>query len=127
LLRKRSNLGWVLIIGGPLALAILVPAFFLDRVTVNPERFRLVTGFWFAPTVHDVRFDDLSAIEVIGEERHTRSGTRMSYYLLCHRKTGGAEKVPVGDLMKQGATDRILQVARGKGIHVANQTDLPTQ
>ena len=36
-----------------------------DRVTVKPDQFTLRTGFWFAPTVHEVRFGDLQRIELL--------------------------------------------------------------
>ena len=107
---------------GPLACLVLAPGMFLDKVTVNPERFTLHTGFWFAPTLHEVRFADLSRVDLIAEEKASRRGTRMSYYLLCHRKSGASEKVPVGDLMKRGAAAKILQTAKAQGVPVVDNT-----
>ncbi len=115
---KATGWAWVLMIGGPLASLVFAPGLYSDKATVDKEHFTLRTGFWFAPTVHDVSFSELSRIELTGESRMTRRGRRTSYYLLCHRKTGGSEKVPVGDLMKQGAAAAILGQAEELGISV---------
>lgn len=116
--RESPYWGWLLIVVSAVACVLFAPNLFLDKATVNKDRFTLRTGFWFAPTVHDVRFADLSQIELVGEERMTRHGKKTSYYLVCYRKSGGSEKVPVGDLMKRGPSARILSTAREQGVSV---------
>jgi hypothetical protein len=106
-----------------LAVALLVaPGFFLDRSTVSSSGFTLPTGFWFAPTVFDIAFADLSRIELLAEqETDARGVTSTSRYLVCYRKAGGSEKVPFGDLMNAGTTARILEKARERGITVVDK------
>lgn len=122
-LRKKSTRwGWILLIAGPLAGAVVAPGLLLDKVTVNDERFTLHTGFWFAPTAHQVRYGDLSVIEFMAEERRSRRGKRTSYYLLCHKKSGETERVPVGTLMQEGAVIKILDKAVERGVPVYDRT-----
>ena len=116
--RKFALWGWVIMGLSAIACGVLAPALVFDKVTVNKDRFTLNTGFWFAPTLHDVTFADLSKIEVIAEQRKSRSGTSTSYYLVCYSLTGDLAKVPVGDLMKKGAAVLILRTAEDQGITV---------
>lgn len=89
---------------------------------MDDQHFSLRTGLWFTPTVHDVPFEALSQIDIVSEKRTGRGGEREEYYLLCHRKTGGAEKVPVGDLMGQGAAAKILETAKRRGVPIVDRT-----
>jgi hypothetical protein len=120
--RSKNNYGWVLLIGGPLAAAVFAPGLMADRVTVDDEHFTLRTGFWFAPTRHDIRFADVSRIDITSETRSGRRGRRTtSYYLVCHKTTGDSEKVPVGNLMEYAVGD-ILATADERGIPVQDMT-----
>ena len=116
-----SRWGWGLMIVAPLIMAFIVPGLFIDHVSVNDQRFTLHTGFWFMPTVHEVPFAELSQIDLTQEERKTRRGTSTSYYLVCHRKSGGIDKVPVGDLMKRGPAEKIISIANAHGIPIVGQ------
>jgi hypothetical protein len=119
---RWGRFGWMLIILGPLACLFLAPSFFLDRITVNPQGFTLRTGFWFSPTVHDVKFRDLARIELATEETTGRRGRREKhYYFLCEKKSGGVDKVPLGDLMRSGASHKIAEVAHKEGIPVVRR------
>ncbi len=118
---KSSRWGWGLMIVGPFVLLVLAPGLFLDKATVNQDRFTLRTGIWFAPSNYEVHFPDLAQIELVEEERTTRRGPKTSYFLLCHRKKGDSLKVHVGDLMKAGAADKILQTAKELGIPILGQ------
>lgn len=104
-----------------LGTAAIAPNLFADRVTVNPERFTLRTGFWFAPTVRDVPFRGLTEIAITAEERPTRQGTRTSYTLEC-KGSGPFQRVPVGDLMKNGGWKAIEAEALRQGVPVVDRT-----
>ena len=65
LLRAISErLGYGILIAGVAGLVLLAPSLFTDHVTLNDEGFTLRTGLWMAPTLHDVKFRELSAIEL---------------------------------------------------------------
>jgi hypothetical protein len=99
------------------ALVFIAPSmYFGDRVTVSKEGFTIRTGFWWKPTIRDVRFADLSKIELV--PRGTSQLLDKEYDLVCFRKEGGHEIVPVSDLMKLGADAQILQTAKERGIEV---------
>lgn len=104
-----------------LGTAAIAPNLFADRVTVSPERFALRTGFWFAPTVREVPFRGLTEIAITAEEKPTRQGTRTSYSLEC-RGAGGTQRVPVGDLMRNGGWQAIKAEALRQGIPIVDRT-----
>ncbi len=122
LLMLGNRFSWVLIIGGPLASLFFAPSLWSDKVTIDKEHFTQRTGAWFMPKFQDVRFADLTSIDLISESRRTRRGRSTSYYMLCHRKGGEDAKIPVNDLMKQGAAESILAQALNQGIQVNDLT-----
>lgn len=118
LAKRRWKPGLVALAVGLFGL-VLGPNLFFDRAEVDDEHLSLRTGFWFAPTVHEVRFADVASIEGEAQERSTRRGTRTDFTLVFRRRSGPAERVPLGDLMKRGPMQKALQVAAGRGIPMA--------
>lgn len=118
IVRKGGKWGWALIILGPLAAVVLGPGLVQDKVTINQSGFTLRTGFWFAPTLYEVRFKDVTGMQLISESG--RRG-RKSYYILCLTRSG-SQKVPEGDLMRNGPSDRILEMAAELGIPIEDRT-----
>jgi hypothetical protein len=116
--RRAAGYSWPLMIMGLSACVILVPGLFLDGATINQDRFTLHTGLWFAPVAHEVHFKELTSIELTRETTRSGQGTNTTEYIVCNFKSGGSEKIPVGDLMRSGPTARTLQVARKQGIPV---------
>lgn len=109
------RLGWGLLIICPLALVFMVPGLFTDFVTVDSEQFELKTGFWFAPTHHQIKFDDLAGATITSKSHYSRRGKSVSYDLHCNLRNGQQETVPIGDLMK-GAIGRILDEFDARNI-----------
>lgn len=121
-LTRHTRFGWAFLIGGPIAAFFFAPSMWSDRITLDHDHFTMRTGFWMMPTTHDVRFDDLHSIDQIAESRRTRRGRSTSYYLHCHRKSGESSKVPINDLMKRGAYERILQEAIAHSVPINDHT-----
>lgn len=119
---RQNRYGWVLIIGGPIAAIFFAPSLWNDKVTLDQEHFTQRTGIWFMPQQHDIRFADLSGIDLISESRRTRRGRSTSLYMLCHRTTGEDAKIPINDLMKRGAAASILAEAAAHGVLINDQT-----
>lgn len=116
---RLVRIGLVFLVLGPLMCVVMAPEMlFGDRITVSKEGFSMRTGFWWKPTVHEVRFAELSKIEV--KERRSR-GVDKEYDLVCLPKRGHYQVVPVSDLMKLGAEAQILQTARELGIEVVEK------
>ena len=115
-----ARIGWGLLIVSPLMMLIAVPGLVFDRVTVKPQGFQLRTGFWFAPTLRDVTFSELTEIRVISKTRLTKAGRRTDYSLHCMKRSGDRTDVPVGDLMKR-ALEKVLQTAREANVPVKDQ------
>jgi hypothetical protein len=118
--KQWRRVGYGLLIGAGLTIPFLAPMLMRDRVTVDAERFTLRTGFWFYPTRHDVRFDDLSRIELQETKRWSRTGRRVTYTLLCVRRRGGPEPVPIGTLMEY-AVEKILDTATNQGVEILDK------
>jgi hypothetical protein len=117
------RLGWMLMIVGPVACAVLAPSLLMQKVAVNNEGFSIRRGIWFAPTVQTVRYGDLRGIEMVAETHRDRYGRLFTTYnLICHRKTGGSEIVPGGTLVKEGgAAYMIVQTAGAQGIPISGK------
>ncbi len=116
--RGVPRLGWPLLLLGPLALVCLVPGLAMDNVRVTPKDFRLEVGFWFSRNIHEVKFENVSAMQIVVEEKWSGRRRSKSTYLVCQLKSGGADKVPVGDIMKNGGLAAILDQAQSRGIPV---------
>jgi hypothetical protein len=119
MIKRRKGGGWVFALAGVFGL-IFGTGMFMDRAVVDDDHLDLHTGIIFTPTKHTVRFDDVVAIVGTAEEKAGRRGrTTTSYYLNFQLKSGGVQKVPLGDLMKNGAAAKVLAVAQKRGIPVA--------
>ena len=117
-LLRENRYGWVLMIGGPIAALFFAPSLWSDKVTLNHDHFTQRTGLWFAPKFQDIRFADLTSIDLTAETRRTRRGRSTSYYMLCHCKSGEDAKIPINDLMKRKAAASILAEAAAHGITI---------
>jgi hypothetical protein len=107
-------------------LGVGVPMPILDRVVIGPDKLYLNTGFWFAPTRHDVRLSDVARAAVEVEVRQTRHGPENNYILALELKSGQKDRIPVGDLMKQ-AFPEILERLNQLHVPVAIPPDADLQ
>jgi hypothetical protein len=107
--------GWILLLGGLLSLVLVAPGLFIDHVEVSDDGFKLRTGFWLMPTVHDVKFSEVQSITLTSETTRGRRGRKSTTFYLQCGTTHGMEKVPVGTLMKE-AVREIIDRATTKGI-----------
>jgi hypothetical protein len=115
--RGQRFWGVCLAILGPLAAVVVAPGMYLDRVVVNQDGFYSRHGFWWNPTVHQIRYGDLSQVQLVVEERSGRRGKTYSYYFDCSFKSGKQERVPLGDIMRE-ALPEIAQQFREHGVPV---------
>ena len=117
-----ERMGWGLMIAGGLGTLLIGPGMFLEYATVSPEKFVLRTGFWFYPSHHEVRYAEISGIQITSEEKRGRRGrVTKSFYLVCGLKSGGQAKIPIGDLMKNGAAAHMLRTAQSLQIPINAQ------
>ncbi len=116
--------GVCLAIGGPLAAVVVAPTMYLDRVVVDQEGFYSRHGFWWSPTVHRIRYEELTQVQLAFEEQTTRRGKRYNYFFDCSFKSGKRERVPLGDIMRQ-ALPQIAEQFRQHGVQVQIPPNLP--
>ena len=106
-------------LGGHIPKGILIvgaPTYFLEKTTIRDDGFQVKTGVWGA-TVHDVKYDDISNVELTTEEVRTRrGGRRTKYYILLHMKSGGDIKLEATDGVGQEAGFLILERAKARGV-----------
>lgn len=116
---RKKNGGWIAVLVGIIGL-VLGPSMFFDRAVVDDEHFELRTGIVFSPTTFDIKWDNVASIYGSSEQRTGRRGRKStSHYLNFVLKSGGTEKVPIGDLMKEGADRKVMEMAQKKGIKLA--------
>jgi hypothetical protein len=108
--------GWVLMVMGPLLLILVAPAMYSDRVVIDDEHFEARFGFWFSPTMHNLRFQDLRVIQYVAVAG-TRGRTK--YELHCLSASGQSTVVPAGDLVRETVPE-ILERAKAKGVQVVD-------
>jgi hypothetical protein len=117
--------GLGLIVLGIALMVFLMPMLAMSRVEVDDEHFVSTRGLPFAMSRDEEKFDDLADIQV-EETIETRNGveSRRTYALICTRKSGQANTVPIGDLMR-GASSDILTRAKRKGVPMRGMEALP--
>jgi hypothetical protein len=120
LLRKRSGRAGVgLMILSPVLAILVFPAMLMDKVKVDSQHFETHYGLWFAPSRHNVRFDDLVEMRLVTyEERTRRGGRRTKQKLVCvHKSAAPQDTVHLGDLVRQAAPE-IMDRAQAQGVAV---------
>jgi hypothetical protein len=106
--------GFALIVMGPVLLIFFAPVMYLDRVVVDSTHFEVRYGFWFAPTKHNIRFDDVREMRYVATRGRKN---RIQYELVCAMKGGDTRTVSAGDLVIN-AVPEILRRAEEKQIPV---------
>ncbi len=106
--------GFALMVLSPLALILVAPAMYSDRVVVDDQHFEAKYGIWFKPNEQSVRFDDLREIRYMATKGNRG---RVNYSLHCITKTGETRIVPAGDLVKNTVPE-ILEKAEAKGVNI---------
>jgi hypothetical protein len=121
-MKSYGRWGWALIVIAPLVTIIFAPSMLIERTAVSPRGFSHRTGMWFASRFQEVAFAELNEIELTLEKEPARRRERFDLFLVCHRKTGGNEKVLVNDVMKEGALAKIIDAAANAGVTVIDRT-----
>jgi hypothetical protein len=122
--RGHRTRGIILAIAGPLFAVAIAPGMFMDRVIVNDESLYSRHGFWWSPIVHQVRYDELSQVNVAFEEHNGRGGKTYSYFFDCALKSGKTERIPLGDVMREALPDIAAQFNK-HGVEVIIPPNLP--
>ena len=124
IIRKQYFWGIALALAGPLAAGGLAPGLYLDKVIVNQEGFYSRHGFWWDPTIHQIRYEELSLVRLGFEEKTNRGRKSYSFYFDCVFKSGKQERVPLGDIMRE-ALPEIAEQFRTHGVPVQIPPNLP--
>jgi hypothetical protein len=122
-LRKRSGrLGAGMLILGPVLALLVFPMVLLDKVKVDAQHFEDRYGFWFAPTRHNVRFDDLKEVRLVTYEERGRRGRKTTKQkLVCiHKSAAPQDTVQLGTLVKEAAPE-ILRRAGERGVTITEE------
>ncbi len=115
----RSTLfGTILIIGGAVAVIFIAPIQYLENVRISDDGFVIESGFWIWPTVLDIRFRDVSRIEVTAETRRGGRANTTDDYLVCHFINGDGRRISTDKLLNPRAVEKIIGFAREQNIPV---------
>ena len=122
-LRKRSTrMGGGLLVVSPVLAFLVFPMLLLDKVRVDAQHFEDRYGIWFAPSTHNVRFDDLREIRLVTYQERTRRGGRTTKQkLVCiHKDAAPQDTVQLGTLVKEAAPE-ILRRAGEHGVTITEE------
>lgn len=123
LFRKAGGGAWVVLIVALLAVFVMGPMAFVDRLEIDQQHLSARWGFWFAPTLHDIRFDNVSRIDYTKETRRGRRGrTNTSYYLVFTTKDGNQQKLGATNSLMEAAADDLILALTAKGLSVNDMT-----
>ncbi len=116
---RKWNAKWGFVMMGmaPLLLVIVAPGMYTDRVLIDDEHFETRYGFWFDPSVHDIRFDNLREIRFVAVPG---SRGRTNHEMRCTTKKGETTVVHAGDLVMPTVPE-ILARAEKRGVKVVVQ------
>ena len=121
-IQKKRLWGVILVLAGPIVAIGWAPGLYLDKVVVSEETLYSRHGFWWSPTIHNIRYDDLSNVRLgVDVTRGRRGRKNYSYYFDCSYKSGKQERVPVGDLVKQALPEIGAHFAK-HGVNVVDST-----
>ena len=113
LLKLLRKLGVGCILTGIIAAVLVAPSLFTGNVTVNEHGFKVGAGM----KKHAVKFEELSALEYCVEKSVNNDGKRsISHVLVCEKKNGTVERIPVGAEIVKQATPTIIRFARARGV-----------
>lgn len=115
---RLSVFAWFLIAAGPFVV-LSAPSYFLASVQVSRERLAIESGSWIFPALHDVRFKDLSRME-LGDVDEGIRRREVKTYLVCHRIDGSKEQILIGEL-ESLALKAILDSAKLSGLPVIDR------
>ena len=118
-----GNLGWGLLIGGPIAAIFFAPSLFQDRVVLDDSKLSMRTGIWGLTAVHEVQYDELKLVNIISEEVRGRRGKKSTnYYLECLRNDGTTAKVPINNAVGEAAAPHFLDRVSELGVPIQDKT-----
>ncbi len=95
---------------------------FLDKVVVDKQGFRLRTGLPFLASEREVKFGEIATMTITKKTHGVGRRRRTNYDLHCTKKSGGEIVVPLGDLMKNGGLDAVLERASEQNIRIFDTT-----
>ena len=103
-----------------IVLAIVgAPSSVIERAVVNNDEFRIQGGVWGLTVRESMRFDEIREIQLTAEEG--KAGTR--YSLRCVKNIRESATVSMHNALMEAAGAAILEVAKGRGIPVVDDTN----
>jgi hypothetical protein len=107
----------------------VAPASMMDYVRVDSAGFQVHSGFWFAPTVHQVSFNEVEQVTLRtkarrGGRRYRRSfrrSLRPRCIMVVEKKDGSSEEIVISSTLVKAAAERIGQKLAENRIVVINQ------
>src|SRR5262249_26486490 len=125
IVRKKYFWGYILAIGGPLGSVVISPGIFFVRGILGRGGFCFRPRFLGGSTIYHIRCHVPGHVRLVVEEKIGRGGRKnYSYYFDCSFKTRTAERVPLGDVMRQ-AIPEIAEQFRKHGVQVQIPPNLP--
>ncbi len=123
LFRKSGAGAWVTAVVALVITTVAAPMLFSDHVKLDKEHLETRWGLWFAPSVHNVRFDDVVKVDYTKEVKRGRRGRKnTTYFLIFTKKSGEQDKVAVSGELMSAASDELAAALLAKGLDVNDLT-----
>jgi hypothetical protein len=121
---RKSGFGAYVVAFFAIAFTVgFAPFGFVDYIKLDKEHVSTRWGFWFTPTIHEIRFDDVSRVDHTKEEKRGRRGRKStSYYLVFTSRSGVQDKLGVGNSLMKAAKEEIVLALAAKGLEVNDLT-----
>ena len=121
--KQTSFRGWVLFIFALVGTIGFAPFGFVDHVTVTQERLQTKWGFWMAPTLHDIAFDDVAGVNLTKEITRGRRGReKVNYNLVFRMNNGEADELTATNSLMEAAIESIVERLGARGVAINNLT-----
>jgi len=121
---RSMNYSWVLCllgVGGLLA----GPSMMCDYATVDPQGFKIRTGFPFIASTQQVQFADVASVREIKKVTRGRRGRKSTnYYYVFHLKNGSSVEVNVSGDLRSKARISIDRQLAAHGIEPVDETGI---
>ena len=123
LFRKSGAGAWITAVVAIVLTIVVGPMLLSDYVKLDKEHIETHWGLWFAPSVHNVRFDEVAKVDYTKEVKRGRRGRKnTTYFLVFTKKSGEQEKVAASGELMTAAGDDVIAALTAKGLVVNDLT-----
>lgn len=111
-LKSHSIRGWIFLLIALIGTVTFSPFGFIDHVTIGHDHLQTRWGFWCFPTINDVAFADVAAVNLSKKITSGRRGRKETRYYFDFAKNDGSvvSITATNALMEEAAQDILVEL-----------------